>query len=158
MIRNLPTDAGDVRDAVSIYGLGRSPGVGNGTPPIPVLLPGKFHGLKILAGCKESDMTEYLSSSSSLSTDPAHTSGWFHFRKNFQGIFKGTTGFPSLAPSPPAARLLLESTIYGFSSLNFWVVKHPPLSSAWFPILNLLLRKGVTFSVNRRQELLTSSR
>ena len=78
--------------------------------------------------------------------------GWFHFWKTFQDIFKGTTGFPSLAPSPPAARLLLES------SLNFWLVKYPPLSSAWFPILNLLPRKETTFSINCRQELLTPSR
>ena len=32
MIKNLPTNAGDVRDAGSIPGLGRSPGEGNGNP------------------------------------------------------------------------------------------------------------------------------
>ena len=33
MIRNLPVDAGEVRDADSIPGLGRSPGGGHGNPP-----------------------------------------------------------------------------------------------------------------------------
>ena len=32
MIKNLPTNAGDARDADSIPGLGRSPGEGNGIP------------------------------------------------------------------------------------------------------------------------------
>ena len=30
--KTLPANAGDIRDAVSIYGVGRSPGVGNGNP------------------------------------------------------------------------------------------------------------------------------
>ena len=30
MVKNLPANAGDVRDAGLIFGLGRSPGVGNG--------------------------------------------------------------------------------------------------------------------------------
>ena len=32
MVKNLPADAGDTRDVGSIPGLGRSPGVENGTP------------------------------------------------------------------------------------------------------------------------------
>ena len=32
MIKNLPANAGEVRDASSIPGLGRSPGEGNGNP------------------------------------------------------------------------------------------------------------------------------
>ena len=32
MIKNLPTNAGDTGDEVSIPGLGRSPGEGNGNP------------------------------------------------------------------------------------------------------------------------------
>ena len=32
MINNLPDNAGDIRDAGSIPGLGRSPGEGNGSP------------------------------------------------------------------------------------------------------------------------------
>ena len=49
-------------DPGSIPGLGRSPGEGNGNPT-PVLLPGKFHGLRSLVGYspwgrKELDATE----------------------------------------------------------------------------------------------------
>ena len=32
MVKNLPVNAGDARDAGSIPGSGRSPGVGNGNP------------------------------------------------------------------------------------------------------------------------------
>ena len=32
VLRNLPADAGDLRDTGSVFGLGRSPGGGNGTP------------------------------------------------------------------------------------------------------------------------------
>ena len=32
MVKNLPANAGDVRDAGFIFGLGRSPGKGNGNP------------------------------------------------------------------------------------------------------------------------------
>ena len=32
MVKNLPANAGDARDAGSIPGSGRSPGVGNGNP------------------------------------------------------------------------------------------------------------------------------
>ena len=33
VVKNLPTSAGDTRDAGSVSGLGRSPGVGNDNPP-----------------------------------------------------------------------------------------------------------------------------
>ena len=32
MVKNLPANAGDIRDGGSIPGLGRPPGVGNGNP------------------------------------------------------------------------------------------------------------------------------
>ena len=32
VVKNLPTNTGDIRDASSIPGLGRSPGGGNGNP------------------------------------------------------------------------------------------------------------------------------
>jgi len=32
VVKNLPANAGDIKDADSISGLGRSPGVGNGNP------------------------------------------------------------------------------------------------------------------------------
>ena len=33
MVKNLPANAGDIRDAVSIPGSGRAPGGGHGNPP-----------------------------------------------------------------------------------------------------------------------------
>ena len=42
MAKNLPANAEDIRDEGSIPGLGKSPGKGNGHPP--VFLPGEFHG------------------------------------------------------------------------------------------------------------------
>ena len=62
MVKNLPVNAGDLRDMGSIPGMGRSPGEGHGKLT-PVFLPGEFHGQRSLTGCspeghKESDMTE----------------------------------------------------------------------------------------------------
>ena len=64
MVKNLPTNAGDVRVTGSIPGLGRSPGGGHGNP-LPVFLPGESHGWRSLVGYspwgrKESDTTEQL--------------------------------------------------------------------------------------------------
>ena len=61
MVKNPPANEGDLRDAGSIPGSGKSPGVGSGNPP--VFLPGKFHEQRKLAGYsqwghKESDTTE----------------------------------------------------------------------------------------------------
>ena len=63
--------AWNVGDLGSIPGSGRSPGEGNGNPT-PVLLPRESHGGRSLVGyspwgCKESDMTEQLSLTHSLS-------------------------------------------------------------------------------------------
>jgi len=44
--KDLPANAGDT---LSIPGSGRSPGKGNGNPT-PILLPGKSHGQRSLAG------------------------------------------------------------------------------------------------------------
>ena len=62
MVKNLPSNAGDIRDGDLIPSLGRSPGGGHGNPH-PVFMPGEFHGQKSLAGhsswgCKELDTTE----------------------------------------------------------------------------------------------------
>ena len=62
MVKNLPAKAGDARDADSIPGSIRSPGVGNENP-VQYFLPEKFHGQRILAsysswGLKELDMTK----------------------------------------------------------------------------------------------------
>ena len=48
-----------------ILGLGRYPGEG-GQLPTPVFWPGEFHGLYSPRGRKESNITEKLSSSSSI--------------------------------------------------------------------------------------------
>ena len=58
MEKNLPANAGDIRDKGSISGLGRSPGGGHGNP-----LSGESHGPRSLVGYspkarKESDTTE----------------------------------------------------------------------------------------------------
>ena len=64
VVKNLPASRGDARDMGSIPGLGRSAG-GKIVirQPIPIFLPGKFHGQKSLVGyspwdCKQLDMTE----------------------------------------------------------------------------------------------------
>ena len=63
VVKNLPANAGDTRDADSIPGLGRSSGVGNGTHSS--ILAWKFHGQRSLVGYspwshKELDTTEWL--------------------------------------------------------------------------------------------------
>ena len=62
VVKNLPTNAGDIRETGLILGLGRSTGGGNSNSS-PVFLPGEFHGQGSLAGYtpqgrKELDMTE----------------------------------------------------------------------------------------------------
>ena len=49
MVKNLPANAGDVRDVVLIPALGRSPWRRKGQPTL-VLLPGKSQGQRSLAG------------------------------------------------------------------------------------------------------------
>ena len=46
-LKNPPTNAGDIKDASSMPGLGRSPEEGHGTP---VFLPGEPHGQRSLVG------------------------------------------------------------------------------------------------------------
>ena len=59
MVRNLPANAGDIKDSGSIPGSGRS----RKWQPTPVILPGESHGQRSLEGyspqgCKESDTIE----------------------------------------------------------------------------------------------------
>ena len=54
VVRNLPTNAGDIRDSGSIPGSGRSPGEGHGNP-FHVALAGYSPW-----GHKESDTTEVI--------------------------------------------------------------------------------------------------
>ena len=65
MVKNLPANAGDVRDTGLIPRSGRSPRVGNGNT-LQYYLPGRFHGQRSLMGYspwdhKESGTTEQLS-------------------------------------------------------------------------------------------------
>ena len=62
VVKNLPANAGNIRDMGSIPGLGRSTGGGNGKP-LQYFLPGESHGQRSLVrysprGHKESDVTE----------------------------------------------------------------------------------------------------
>ena len=64
VVKNIPSNPGDARDAGSILGSGRPPGIGNGSL-LQCFLPGKFHGQSSLAGYspwgqKELGMTEQL--------------------------------------------------------------------------------------------------
>ena len=49
MVKNLPANAGGIRDRGSIPGLGRSPGEGNGNL-LQNFLPGESHGQRNLVG------------------------------------------------------------------------------------------------------------
>ena len=62
MVKSLPANAGDKRDAGSIPTSGRSSGGGYGNPT-PIFLPGESHGQRSLVGYtpwghKESDTTK----------------------------------------------------------------------------------------------------
>ena len=68
VVKNPPANVGDIGDAGSIPGSGRSPRGGHGNPPTLVFLPEEFHGQRSLAGyspwsCKESDKTQQLNNS-----------------------------------------------------------------------------------------------
>ena len=61
-VKNLPANAGDIKDTTLIPGWGRSPR-GGSLQPTPVFLPGESHGQRSLMGystwgCTEWDMTE----------------------------------------------------------------------------------------------------
>ena len=62
MVKNLPANAGDIRDVGLIPGLGRSPGVGNGNPLQYTCLENPMDRRDWRAtvhGVAESDMTEH---------------------------------------------------------------------------------------------------
>ena len=64
VVKNLPANEGDIREAGSVPGLGRSPGEGHSNP-LQYFLPGESHRQRSLVGYgpwgrKESNMTECL--------------------------------------------------------------------------------------------------
>ena len=62
MVKNLPANAGDIRDVGSVSGLGRSPGGGNGNPLqyscLENLVDRGVWLATVRGVTKESDMTE----------------------------------------------------------------------------------------------------
>ena len=58
MVKNPPVNTGDTGNAGLIPGSGRSLGVGNGNPPTPVFLSGKFYGERSLGGYSPWGLTE----------------------------------------------------------------------------------------------------
>ena len=75
MVKNLPSNARDIRETSSIPGSGRSLGVGNGNPGF---LPGKSRELRRLVGYspwdrKESDTTEQARMHTQEGTCPVKT-------------------------------------------------------------------------------------
>jgi len=50
VVKNLPANAGDIRDAGSISRSGRSPRGEHGCPLPPVFMPGESHGRRSQAG------------------------------------------------------------------------------------------------------------
>ena len=65
VVKNLPANAGDIRDAVSIPGSGRAPGGGHGNPPQCSCLENPVDRgawWVTVHGVAESDMTEQLTS------------------------------------------------------------------------------------------------
>ena len=64
MVKNLPANAGNIRDVGSTDCVGKIPW-GRKQQATPVFLPGKFHGQRSLAGysprgCEEAEMTEHI--------------------------------------------------------------------------------------------------
>ena len=74
MVKNLPANAGDVRDTSSISGPGRSPGEGNGSLLQYSCLENLMHRGYSPWGPKQSDMTE-VSSHICTQRDSAEESG-----------------------------------------------------------------------------------
>ena len=85
MVKNVPANAGDIKDRGSMPGVSKFPWR-RAWQPIPAFLPRGFHGQRSLAGYspwgfKESDVTKQLSLSlfielhPSIPADPNHTRG-----------------------------------------------------------------------------------
>ena len=73
MVKNLPVNAGDIRDVGSIPGLERSPGGGHGNPLQYSCLQNPMYRSLVgysPQGCKDSDITEQLSMHSDSHSNP----------------------------------------------------------------------------------------
>ena len=70
VVKNLPANAGDTRDAGSIPRSGRSPEEGNGNPLQYSCLENSIDRPPGPRGCKESDTTERLSTWHTHNTHP----------------------------------------------------------------------------------------
>ena len=57
VIKNLPANAGDIRDVGLVLGVRKSP-CRRAWQPTPVFLPGESHGQRSPQHCTESDTTE----------------------------------------------------------------------------------------------------
>ena len=91
IVKNLPVDAGDVRDAGSIPESGRSPG--EEMVPTPIFLPREFHGQRSLLGYspwdhKRLDTTEQLSTThrSNMNTEDIRVNLYHHLPHPAQDI------------------------------------------------------------------------
>ena len=113
MVRNLPANAGEARNIGLIPGSRRSPGVGNGNPP--VFLLGKFHGQRSLVayspwGHKKSDITEHARTHT-------HTSlpflGSFFFYEVYFGEENGNPLQYSCLENPHGQRSLMGYSPWG---------------------------------------------
>ena len=79
MVKNLPANTEDIKDAGSIPGLGRFPGEGKG---YPLQYSSLQNSMESPWGCIASDMTEQLSLSLSLSSILA---GKYHGQRSLVG-------------------------------------------------------------------------
>ena len=118
MIKNPPASSGDARDTVSTFESERLLWRRK-WHPTPVFLPGKSHGQRNLAGCKELDTTEYAhmlaAAAKSLQSCPTLC----------DPIDRSPPGFP--VPGILQARTL-EWLATSFSNAGKWKVKVKSLS------------------------------
>ena len=98
VVKNLPANAGDIRDSSSVPGSGRSPGGGHGNPLQYSCLENP-HGQRSLVGYspwgrKESDMTERLTTITTFRLRVIAAPHKYNFLKNlifYQSYFLSLT-------------------------------------------------------------------
>ena len=90
--------------------------------PTPVSLPGKFHGQKSLVGCKESDMTDWLSTYTRVQNEKSTAT----FRSKRLRIWKACQH--PLQPNSRPSCLYVQAYPFSLVSL-FW-----PYIFSWTPV------------------------